>query len=261
MFFGGINSIEPIKKRPDQVKSDDFVGCVKSLTINGQLMNLKTSFINSQGILASCPILGSLCGAHDCGSGECREVGWRPVCTCPGGQEATDCSRAIRPISLGANATVLFGISEKHQRRQFFASRSASEISSSNKNSEVSFSFRTEVEEGQVFSAPESPNSYTKIYIHEGRLVYETKRGRTSVINVTSENSVADGSWHNVRVKQTQQILQVFLDEQQLSYDLESSSTHDFLSASLTGILFGGKRRLDAGGQSGSCRIITRFQY
>ena len=261
MFFGGINSIEPIKKRPDQVKSDDFVGCVKSLTINGQLMNLKTSFIDSQGILASCPILGSLCGAHDCGSGECREVGWRPVCTCPGGQEATDCSRAIRPISLGANATVLFGISEKHQRRQFFASRSASEISSSNKNSEVSFSFRTEVEEGQVFSAPESPNSYTKIYIHEGRLVYETKRGRTSVINVTSENSVADGSWHNVRVKQTQQILQVFLDEQQLSYDLESSSTHDFLSASLTGILFGGKRWLDAGGQSGSCRIITRFQY
>ena len=260
MFFGGINSILPIKQRPDQVKSDDFVGCVKSLTINGQLMNLKTSFIQAQGIMPSCPILGSLCNAHDCGSGQCREENWRPVCSCPGGRDSRDCDRAIQAISLGSNATVLFEISEKHQRRQFFSSQSANKISASNKNNEVSFSFRTEAEEGQVFSAPESANSYTRVYLQQGRLVYETKKGRRDVINVTSEELVADGNWHSVRIKQSQQILQVFLDEAQLSYDLESSSTHNFLSARLTGLQFGGKRRLDSGGEAGSqtC-IITRF--
>ena len=253
MFFGGINSIEPIKKRPDQVKSDDFVGCVKSLTINGQLMNLKSSFISSQGILASCPIRGSLCASHDCGSGECRETSWMAMCTCPGGVEARDCAQAIHPISLKANATILFEVSEKHQRRQFFAKGSANKISSGNKNSEISFSFRTEVEGGQLFSAPESANSYTRVYIEQGKLVYETKKGRRGVINVTSEDSVSDGGWHTVQIKQSQQILQVFLDEGQLSYDLESSSTHDFLSARLTGLQFGGRRRLEAPGESTSC--------
>ena len=259
MFFGGIDSILPIKKRPDQVKSDDFVGCVKSLAINGQLMNLKTSFISSQGILPSCPILGSLCAAHDCSDGQCREESWLPVCQCPGGVDSQDCGRSIQPINLGPNATVLFEISEKHQRRQFFASRSADKRSSSNKNNEVSFSFRTEELNGQVFSALETADSYTKVYIHEGKLVYETKKGRRSVINVTSEEEVADGDWHTVMLKQTEQILQIFLDGSQLGYDLESSSTHDFLSARLTGVQFGGRRRLGAGGESTSGCIITVF--
>ena len=60
-------------------------GCVKALSVNGQPLNLQTSFLTSAGILASCPISGTLCRTHDCGAGQCTEVSWRPVCVCPGG--------------------------------------------------------------------------------------------------------------------------------------------------------------------------------
>ena len=47
MYFGGIEMVQPIIVRSDQIKSDDFVGCVKSLSVNGQQLNLKSSFLSS----------------------------------------------------------------------------------------------------------------------------------------------------------------------------------------------------------------------
>ena len=242
MYFGGMDHVQPIIIRPEQVKSDDFVGCVKSLTINGQQMNLKTSFIASSGILSSCPIPGGLCQRHDCGIGECMEVNWKPVCVCPGGVHAQDCQRAIEPIALTLNATVEFKISEKLQRMQLLASRATNKISASIKDNEVSFTFRTETKEGRIFSS-ENTNDYTIVYLHNSKLVYETKKSGFPVINVTSEAEVTDGAWHLVRIKQTQQILQVYLDDTKLDDDLESDSTHDFLDPYLNGIHFGGKRK------------------
>ena len=125
----------PLVRRPGQVKSGDFVGCVKSLSINGQQMNLKTSYLSSRAILSSCPVTGHLCDQHSCGqAGVCTEQDWAPVCVCPGGVTARDCDSSLQPVALTQNSTVHFLISETFQRMQFF----------SGAGNEVSFTFRTE---------------------------------------------------------------------------------------------------------------------
>ena len=148
----------------DQVQADDFVGCVKSLSVNGQPLNLQTSFLTSAGILASCPISGTLCRTHDCGAGQCSEVSWRPVCVCPGGVTARDCGRSLAPIAVTRNATVIFPMSEKLQRLQLLANRGSRKPASSN---EVSFTFRTEDEAGLLFAAG-GATDYTRVYVSGG---------------------------------------------------------------------------------------------
>ena len=124
LYFGGIDKVQPLISRAGQVKSDDFVGCVKSMSINGQQMDLKTSFMESNNILASCPISGRLCEKNSCGTGTCREINWKPVCQCTDGVLSEDCTEYLKPVSLEYNGTITLKVSEYHQRFQLFNSNS-----------------------------------------------------------------------------------------------------------------------------------------
>ena len=151
-------------------------------------------------------------------------------------------SKSYRTHCTHLNATVEFKVSEKLQRMQLLASRASNKISATIKDNEVSFTFRTETKEGRIFTS-ENTNDYTIVYVHNSKLVYETKKSGFPVINITSEVEVTDGSWYFLWIKQTQQILQVYLDDIKLDDDLESDSTHDVLDPYLSGIRFGGKRK------------------
>ena len=233
MVFGGLETVEPLVTRPGQVKSGDFVGCVKSLSINGQQMNLKTSYLESRGILSSCPVQAHLCDGHSCGqAGVCTVQDWAPVCVCPGGVTARDCDSSLQPVALGQNSSLHFLISQTFQRRQFFSGAA----------NEVSFTFRTEHEGGQIFRSGGNSNDHTQVYVAEGKLVYETKKSGYPRINITSDLVVSDGEWHVLIIKQTEQILQLYLDDIKLDEDLETESTQDFLDPYLEEITFGGRQ-------------------
>ena len=140
LFFGGIDKVQPLISRAGQVKSDDFVGCVKSFSINGQQMDLKTSFIESNNIIASCPISGRLCSKHSCGGeGVCRELNWNPVCECTDGVLAKDCTQYLNPVSLEYNGTITLQLSEYHQRFQLFSSSSTNRTAA---RQTIGFGFR-----------------------------------------------------------------------------------------------------------------------
>ena len=232
LYFGGLENVQPLVTRPGQVESGDFVGCVKSLSINGQQMNLKTSYLRSSGILSSCPVTGHLCDHHQCGgAGQCTEQDWAPVCVCPGGVTASDCDTSLHPVALTQNSTVQFQISETFKRRKFFSGSA----------NDISFTFRTEHDGGQIFSSGNS-NDQTLVYVAGQRLVYETKKSGYPRINITSELIVSDGEWHVLIIKQTDQILQLYLDDVKLDDDLETESTHDILDPYLSDITFGGRQ-------------------
>ena len=244
--FGGINEVQPIVSRAGQVSSDDFIGCVKSLTINGQQMNLKTSFIESHGILASCPIPGSLCAGTDCSPGQCREINWRPVCECSAGVFSRDCTDSLNPISLEPNGTVTFKPSDIHRRNQLFRSKTGGENKNTTDRQEIGFSFRTENPEGQLLVLETVTDSeYTALYVKSGKLVFETKKNSFPLINVSSTYDVIDGEWHVVRISRVLGVVGVWLDEEKVGYQLEQDSTHDFLDPYLAKLQFGGKRPFD----------------
>ena len=61
-------------------------------------------------------------------------------------------------------------------------------------------------------------------------------------INITSDLVVSDGNWHVRIIKQTDAVLQLFLDDIKLDDDLETESTFDFLDPYLEEITFGGRQ-------------------
>ena len=60
-------------------------------------------------------------------------------------------------------------------------------------------------------------------------------------INITSD-LVSDRDWHVLIIKQTEAVLQLYLDDIKLDDDLETESTHDFLDPYLEEITFGGRQ-------------------
>ena len=120
MYLGGIPSVEPILERPGQVHSDDFVGCIQSLSVNGRTLNLSNS-LQSRGITNTCHRRRDVCDAHNhqCGvGGTCVDRWSNASCICRGGLEAPDCNGSLEPISLTDGAYVQFQVSERHRRRQ-----------------------------------------------------------------------------------------------------------------------------------------------
>jgi protocadherin Fat 4 len=214
-YFGGIDDVQHMLSRPDQVSSDDFVGCVKSLTLNGQQMNLRTGFLAAANLLPSCPISGSLCNQHICAGGRCIEVNWRPVCECGISShgsplQAENCDKSLQPVSMEANATILFQISKHHQRLRLIKNQGARSrnrrqqqqaVSAQNNiDSEVSFTFRTETADGRLMSSETAnSNDYTQIYVHLSRVFYETRRSGFPLISLNSSLDVTSGAWHTVR--------------------------------------------------------------
>ena len=91
LLIGGLSSADPVLERPGQVHSDDLVGCVHSVSVNGRALNL-SSPVKTYGVQATCnrnnnggpcsqghpddPAL-SLCGPF----GECKDR-WHTAMCC-----------------------------------------------------------------------------------------------------------------------------------------------------------------------------------
>uniref|UniRef100_T1GIG1 Uncharacterized protein n=1 Tax=Megaselia scalaris TaxID=36166 RepID=T1GIG1_MEGSC len=110
LMIGGLSSADPILERPGQLHSDDLVGCVHSVSINGRFLNLSNP-IEQNAILPTCnrnnnggpcseglpedPTL-SLCGNY----GTCYDRWHTAQCRCGGDLFSPDCYNSIEPISL-----------------------------------------------------------------------------------------------------------------------------------------------------------------
>jgi len=93
MYLGGIATVEPIQERPGQVHSDDFVGCIQSLSVNGRSLNLANA-LQSRGITNTCHRRREICDIHApmCGDGgSCIDQWSNATCSCKGGLRAPNC--------------------------------------------------------------------------------------------------------------------------------------------------------------------------
>lgn len=128
MYVGGLPSSDPILERPGQVHSDDFVGCMHSISVNGRHLNLSNP-ISSFGIESMCNRSSqSLCqnngninadGSSVCGSGYCFDQWKRVSCVCDDSEViAPNCNSALDPITVSEGGIVEFRASEKHRRLQ-----------------------------------------------------------------------------------------------------------------------------------------------
>ncbi|KAJ8896879.1 hypothetical protein PR048_002225 [Dryococelus australis] len=121
MYIGGVSSADPVLERLGQVGSDDLVGCVHSVSVNGRALNLSNP-LQSRGVDptcgrshgGSCSSSNSSCGLH----GSCLDRWSQAVCSCDSQLLAPDCERALWPVSIGEDGFVEFKVSEQHRRMQ-----------------------------------------------------------------------------------------------------------------------------------------------
>lgn len=144
LYIGGLPSVEAIVERPGQLTSDDFVGCVHSVAVNGKSLELdapqKSAHVTDQcprpadpcsigktpggaltsatGLTASAGSGADLCGLR----GQCIDEWFSASCVCPSGLIASDCGPALdapeQAFSLSATGAgfVEMTPNEKHKR-------------------------------------------------------------------------------------------------------------------------------------------------
>lgn len=124
-------STDPVLERPGQIHSDDLVGCVHSISINGRALNL-SSPLSSQNVDSICGRTRSPCAGssqtnevvevlNPCGEGQCLDRWKSHQCICSG-LVSTNCKEALEPITLTDGSFVEFKVSEKHVRMQLLDS-------------------------------------------------------------------------------------------------------------------------------------------
>lgn len=124
MLIGGVTSADPLLDRTGQLHTDDFVGCVHSVTINGYGLNLSSPisskavdpFCNRQG---QCTQSSTLCGEGS----SCLERWTGVMCKCEENDVISpNCFQAFKPVSLGEGAFLEYKITEKHRRMHLLES-------------------------------------------------------------------------------------------------------------------------------------------
>lgn len=112
MLVGGLASADPLLERPGQVHSDDFVGCIHSVSVNGRALNLSNP-LRSQNVSPTCGRAGAPCAAEGeeapCGAGRCMDRWNSHHCQC-GSLWAPNCADALAPVTLTDGAFLEFKV-------------------------------------------------------------------------------------------------------------------------------------------------------
>lgn len=114
-MLGGLASVDPLLERPGQVHSDDLVGCIHSVSINGRSLNL-TNPLSSRGVKSTCGRSErSPCATNKqdfntiCGSGKCYDKWHQVSCQC-GSITAPNCHGALEPVNLSEGGYIEFKV-------------------------------------------------------------------------------------------------------------------------------------------------------
>lgn len=242
-----MKSADPVLERPGQIHSDDLVGCVHSVSVNGRLLNLSQP-LESEGIQNTCVRKGSCTAitSDPClGYGTCLDH-WSSVsCNCGNNLIAPNCQGALQPVSLTEGAFVEFVISKKHKRMQLLEIFYGGSTSWKNQNQlkdspakSISLLFRTVQRQGVIFYAT-SNKQYTSVELIDGQIIYISKLSNS--INMTDAHiRVTDGQWHNLTLHSHSRGLEILLNSVRVGDELDSEGVHDFLDPYLTYLSLGG---------------------
>jgi protocadherin Fat 4 len=165
---GGLRNVSVLLERPGQIHTDDFVGCIHSLEINGRPTSL-SSPLDSHAVSESCQRVPNVCDSsnHKCGaSGQCVDLWDSYTCLCSG-VTAPNCDEALAPYTFRSGAFVELRIGEKYRRHSllqtlYISYRERPEAEVPTKS--ISFNFRTMERDGILLYAA-SNRDYTLLEV------------------------------------------------------------------------------------------------
>lgn len=263
LLLGGLINVDPILERSGQVHSDDFVGCIHSVSVNGRALNL-SSPISSRGVRNTCPRpeqslcqkYGSICGSVT----KCFDKWHQISCECSDKLLAPNCQGAFEPINLSDGGFIEFKISEKHKRMHLLENIykgttlwTENRITRSTEDEinlfqtvyppkKISLMFKT-IEQNGILLYVATNKHYTAIELRNGQLIYFSMLG--PIVNMTGsiDESLANGKWHNLTILARSRGIRLLIDKISIGDELDSAGVHDFLDPYLTTLFIGGMRK------------------
>ncbi|XP_040574168.2 LOW QUALITY PROTEIN: cadherin-related tumor suppressor-like [Lepeophtheirus salmonis] len=252
MYLGGLQSEIPFLERPGQLSSDDFVGCIKTLTINGNEKDFQKDALNTSRISSTCNFDNPCHKGNECGeTGTCLPLWSRHQCSC-GTEEikSIDCDASFAPFTLMEENQIDFIPTQKFRRSRSLHSLYShlnkwnDEPSLQNHEeytlSALSLTFRS-LQDNAVLLTSKDITGISKILIINGILVYQSSGVGLPEINMTSGHQVNDGLWHSLKLDSNDKVLNLFLDNAKVGYDIEFASAHKFLDRNIEKISLGFK--------------------
>ncbi|XP_072333062.1 protocadherin Fat 4-like isoform X2 [Scyliorhinus torazame] len=217
MVFGGIKSIDPILLRPDQVKTHDFIGCVKELQLNNVPVKFAEA-LSSNNILTSCPRLDSICQDQTClNGGVCLDRWSFYLCQCPEGFTGPHCEKDTA-VSLDGQFHLDYFIKESYKRGQLLRNhiKRNQNRKGDKDTSSIEIQFRTHASEGILLHIQGSMNNIT-VKILDGRINYISDAGSIGFMeHHIADISVSDGNWHTFKMESNDLVTRLMLDKKYL---------------------------------------------
>ncbi|CDW56947.1 Laminin G 2 and Cadherin and EGF CA domain contai ning protein [Trichuris trichiura] len=256
LFIGGVDTPYRIASADGQLASPSFVGCLRSVKLNG--LPLSARNIRSQSNLVDhCPREDEpICQESDVcqPGGQCIDRWDRRACLCKGNFVASSCRQAEKSYHFDGGF-ISYEVSElvKSQRHfgafppDAFLMWPDDQLKAHHHNLPprwLNIEFKTHQQDGVIFFAS-SGASFTLIDIVNGSVRYTSRTDDLRTVQMTLIDGplVSDGQWHMVSLASYDgdQLIEFRIDD----YGKDAkifAHLHDFFGVKLTSFFVGGTR-------------------
>ncbi|KAL7400452.1 hypothetical protein ABVT39_012542 [Epinephelus coioides] len=200
LTFGGTKTFESILLRPAQIKTHDFIGCIRNIHVNGILLRPAMA-LATYNVLDRCPrTTPSPCHSNPCkNGGMCRDLWSDYLCDCKSPFTGSNCAKEMSEelvLRFNGNDYIEYVIKERFKRDYLLKDLLDDEKKGNTRDRTViNIKFKTQDHGVLVFIVGQT--GYTVLRIKDRKPVYiskDTLSGHLSELTVDSP--VADGVWH-----------------------------------------------------------------
>ncbi|XP_047449254.1 protocadherin Fat 4 [Mugil cephalus] len=216
MTLGGLRTVEVILQHPAQIKTHDFVGCIRKIYINGILLRPSMA-LAAHNILDRCPrATAPGCHSVPCrNGGVCHDLWSDYLCECTSPFTGRNCAKEMSEelvLRFNGSDYIEYVIKESFKRDYLLKNLVKDEKEADNKDQTViNVKFKTKDDGVLVFVLGQT--GYIMLKIKDRRPVYIFKdmlSGQLSEFIV--EPPVADGFWHVLSLFSNGQITFLYVD-------------------------------------------------
>ncbi|XP_069390596.1 protocadherin Fat 4 isoform X2 [Paralichthys olivaceus] len=213
--FGGLRTVEFILLPPAQIKTHDFVGCIRNIHVNGILLRAAMA-LATYNILDKCPRAVSPCQSDPCkNGGVCHDLWSDYLCECKSPFIGRKCAKESSEevvLRFTGNDYIEYVIKEKF-KRDFLLKQLLDDKKEGNDQNQTGINIKFKTRNNGVLISVMGQTGYIMLKIKDGRLVFlseDAVSGHQS--DFTLDSPVADGVWHVVSLFGKGQILFLALD-------------------------------------------------
>ena len=222
LMIGGIPK-KHVKSR--KFSSESFVGCIRNLQIDREVINMN-SYVHNNGSIMGCPEKRDFCASSPCkNDGQCSN-GWGSyVCNCSSGWTGKNCARPSGRI---------FGF-DRGSQLEYRQNLSPIQLPW-----QTSISFKTRTANCTLLSVKMGNNDVYRLDIRDGTIVYLYDN---SVLTSAGHVEINDGEWHSVQIKWMED--EVWLNIDYGQYEITKRSLVSIAGKIVTKVTVGDAKNLN----------------